>query len=189
MISHSEIKKGVKIIVEGQPYEVLESMPLKKAQRRVVIQAKIKNMLTGSVVETNFHQGDMFQEAEVEKISVKFIYASRGKYVFCYENDPSNRFEFTQEQIGSASKFLKSGEIVEGLVFEEKIVNISLPIKVSLKVTQASPGVKGDSAQGANKTVTLETGAEVIVPLFIEEGDVLEINTENGQYVRRIEKM
>jgi len=186
MISHSEIRKGVRIIIDGQPYEVLESMPMKKAQRRVVIQSRIKNLITGTVMDNNFHQGDMFQEAEIKKVNIKFLYANRGKYVFCYENDPSKRFEFTQEQIGNTSKFLRSNQIVEGLVFEEKIININLPIKVNLKVTQASPGIKGDSAQGANKTVTLETGAEITVPLFIKEGDILEINTEKGEYVRRI---
>jgi len=186
MISHSEIRKGVRIIMDGQPYEVLESMPLKKAQRRVVIQTKIKNLITGNVLENNFHQGDIFQEADLEKIRVKFIYSDKGKYVFCYEKDPSKRFELTQEQIGNISKYLKSNEIVEGLVFEGKVISIILPIKINLKITQAPPGVRGDRAQGGNKTATLETGAGIQVPLFIEEGDIIEINTEKEEYVRRI---
>ena len=97
-------------------------------------------------------------------------------------------FDFTQEQIGNKAKFLRPNEIVEGIIFQEKIVNISLPIKVQLKVDQVPPGIKGDRAQAGNKIAVLETGAEINVPLFIEDGDVIEINTETEEYVRRMEK-
>jgi elongation factor P len=173
--------------MDGQPYEVLEAMPLKKAQRRVVIQTKIKNLLNGSVQDRNFHQGDVFEEAELGKFDAKFIYQSKGKYFFCEASNPSKRFELSEEQIGIASKFLKPNEIVQAIIFDEKIVSISLPIKVNLKVTEAPPGVKGDSAQGGTKIVTLESNAQVNVPLFINQDDIIEINTETGEYVRRME--
>jgi len=188
MINHNQLRKGVKIILEGQPYEVLESMPLKKAQRRVVIQTKIKNLINGNVFDRNFHQGDIFEEAELEKVQAKFLYSHRDRFVFCEENNPSKRFEFSKKQIGSAVKFLKPNQIIEEILFEGKVINISLPIKISLKIIQSPPGFKGDRAQAGNKTVILESGAEINVPLFVKEGDIIEINTEKEEYVRRIEK-
>jgi len=188
MIDHTELRKGVRILIDGQPYEILESMPLKKAQRRVVIQTKIKNLLNGNFFDRNFHQGDTFEEAELNKFQAKFIYYHKDKFIFCEENNPSKRFELTQEQIGPASRFLKPNQIVEAITFKDKVINISLPIKISLKVIQAPPGIKRERAQAGTKPVTLETGLEINAPLFIEEGDFVEINTEKGEYVRRLEK-
>lgn len=199
MLSHTDLKKGVKIIVGGEPYEILEARPLKMAQRRVVIQTKIRNLITGNVVARNFHQGDLFKEADIPKFEAKFLYsrpnrksstsngASRHRYFFCEKDDPSKRFDLNSEQIGIQSKFLKPNQIVEGIIFDDKIINISLPIKVQLKATEAPPGIKGGRSQPGKKQVTLETGAKINVPLFIKEGDIVEVNTETGEYLRRVE--
>ena len=187
MLDYFALRKGVKFILDGQPYEVLEFRQMGKAQDVVVAQTKIKNLLTGKMMERNFHQEDVFEEAEISKIEIKFIYAYRGKFCFCEVKNPQNRFEFEEEQIGKASKFLKPNQILTGMAFGGKIINVVLPIKVQLKVTEAPPGVKGNSAQGGTKTVTLETGAIINVPLFVESGDTVEINTETGEYTRRIE--
>ena len=186
MLTHTDLKKGVRFIFEGQPWEVLEAQLLKMAQRRPVIQSKIKNLINGSVQEKNFQQGDIFQEAELKKKNIKFLYSNKGQYFFCEEKDPSNRFSFAEEQIGKQAKFFKPNSLVEGIVFNEKIINISAPIKVQLKIKESPPGVKGDRAQGGTKSAILESGAEIQVPLFLEEGDVIEINTETGQYVKRV---
>jgi elongation factor P len=188
MISYSDIKKGDKIILNKQPHEIIEASLMFKGRGHSTLQARIKNLITGTIMQDTFHPSDQFEEADLERIKVKFVYAAKGKYVFCYENDPSKRFELTEEQIGNASGFLKPNGVMEGLVFEGRVINIILPIKINLKVTQAPPGVKGDRAQGGNKIVTLETGAEIAVPLFIEQGDIIEINTEKEEYVRRIVK-
>lgn len=186
MLTHTDLKSGVRFILDNEPYEILESSQMKMAQRRPVMQTKIKNLLNGNVYERNFQQGDVFEEAELEKVNVKYIYNSKGNFFFCYESDPSKRFSLTEKQIGAGSRFLKPNEIMDGIVFDEKIINVAVPIKVQLKVKEATPGVKGDSAQGGTKVVLLESGAEIQVPLFIEEGDVLEINTEEGTYVKRV---
>lgn len=186
MISHNELKKGTDFILDGQPYEVLESFPVKMQQRRAVIQTRIKNLITGAVIEKNFHQGDMFEEADLEKKEIKFLYNHRDKYVFCESKNPGKRFELAKEQIGELSKYLKSNEILDGLEFDGKIINVSLPIKVRLKVVSAPPGVVGDRAQGGTKIVKLETGAEINAPLFIKEGDIIEINTQTNQYSKRV---
>ena len=186
MLSHTDLKKGVQFILDGQPWEVLEAQLSKMAQRRPVIQSKIKNLLDGRVLERNFQQGDVFQEADLEKREIKFIYQNRGEYFFSEPNNPSKRFSFTEAQIGIQAKYLKPNEIVTGIVFEEKIINFVLPIKVQLKVKESAPGVKGDRAQGGTKEAVLESGAIIQVPLFIEQGDIIEVNTETGQYVKRV---
>ncbi len=188
MLTHTDLKRGTRFILDGEPYEVLEASQMKMAQRRPVIQSKIKNLLNGNVYERNFQQGDVFDEAELEKIGVKYLYNTKGNYFFCEEKDPSKRFSFTEEKLGASAKFLKPNEVIDGVVFDEKIINIVPPIKVQLKVKQSPPGIKGDRAQGGTKAVTLENGTEINVPLFIEEGDVVEINTESGEYVKRVEK-
>ena len=186
MLTHTDLKKGVQFIYEDQPWEVLEAQLLKMAQRRPVIQSKIRNLLDGRVQEKNFQQGDVFDEANLEKKDIKFIYQSKGQYFFCEINDPSKRFFFTEAQIGNQAKFLKPNEIVTGIVFDEKIINFKLPIKVQIKVKESAPGVKGDRAQGGTKEAILESGAVIQVPLFVEEGDTIEVNTETEQYVKRV---
>lgn len=187
MLTHTDLKRGVRIILDGQPCEILEANSMKKAQRRPVVQTKIKNMITGNVLERNFQQGNVFEEAEIIKLKAKFLYSHRERYFFCEENDPSKRFDLSAAQIGEQVKFLKPNQPIEALIFEEKIISILLPIKIHLKVAEAPPGVQGDRAQGGTKTVALETGATADVPLFVEEGDVIEINTETGAYTRRVE--
>jgi len=186
MLTHTDLKKGVKIILDKEPYEVLEARPLKKAQRRPVIQSKVKNLITGSVFDRNFHQGDTFQEAEILRLKAKLIYSHRQRYFFYQGDKPSKRFDLTAEQIGSQVKFLKANQTIEALIFNEKVINISLPIKVQLKVIEAPPGIRGDRAQGGTKIVTLETKAKISVPLFIKEGDLIEINSQTEEYVKRI---
>jgi len=187
MLSYFDLRKGVKFILESEPYEVLEFQQMYKAQDAVVAKTKIKNLISGKVLEKTFHQGDYFEEAELEKIEVKFVYSNRGKFCFSEAKDPSKRFELTEEQIGSGFKFLKSNQTLTGIKFQDKIINIVLPIKVQLKVIEAPPGVKGERAQAGTKQVTLETGAQINVPLFVETGDIIEVNTETGEYVRRVE--
>jgi elongation factor P len=187
MLTTNDLKKGVQVIINGEPYEVIEARPLKMAQRRVVWQAKMRNLFTGNFFSQNFQQSDMFEEAEIKRFETKFLYAHRDSYVFSEKDNPSKRFELEAEKIGESLKFLKPGQTVEGFIFEDKIINISLPIKVQLKITEAPPGVKGERAQAGTKQVTLETGAKVNVPLFIEEGEIIEVNTETGEYVKRVE--
>lgn len=185
-IPYSELKKGVQIIINNQPHQIIEVSSMFKGRGHSVLQARLKNLVTGNIISKTFHPSDTFETAEISKIKAKFLYSHRDRFFFSEKANPSKRFDLTKEQIGSANKFLKPNQIVEGIVFKDKIINISLPIKIQLKVTQAPPGVKGDRAQAGNKTVILETGAKINVPLFIKEGDIIEINTEKGEYVRRI---
>lgn len=187
MLSYFELRKGIRFLLDGQPYEVLDFHQMGKAQDVVVAQTKLRNLINNKIIEKSFKEGDIFEEAELEKLEVKFLYSHRGEIWFCEAQNPAKRFELTEEQIGYALKFLKANQIISGIKFQNKIINITLPIKVNLKVTEAPPGVKGERAQAGTKQVTLETGAVVNVPLFIETGDVIEVNTETEEYIRRLE--
>ncbi|XOB41750.1 MAG: elongation factor P [Candidatus Nealsonbacteria bacterium] len=187
MISYSELKKGLRIILNKEPHEILEARPLFKGRGHSVLQAKIKNLITGNIISQTFHPSDVFEEAELKKLQTKFLYAHRSQYFFSEIDQPAKRFNLTQEQIGYQAQFLKPRQIVETLIYKEKIVNISLPIKVHLKVVEAPPGVRAGRAEAGTKQVTLETGVKISVPIFIKEGDIIEVNTQSGEYVRRIE--
>jgi len=186
MLSYFDLRKGTLFIYEGKPCEVLDFSQTFKGRGSATANVKIRNLVTGEVIEKTFHQGDEFEEAEIEEIEVLFIYSHRGKFVFSEKDNPGKRFELKEEQIGKQARFLKPNTVVKGLKFEGKIINVLLPIKVNLKVIEAPPGLKGDRAQGGTKTVKLETGAKVNTPLFIKEGDIIEVNTRTGEYVRRI---
>jgi elongation factor P len=186
MIPYSQLQKGVRIILEGQPCEITEAKPLFKGRGHSILQARLKNLKTNTVISKTFHPSDNFEEAEVSKKEVKFLYSHREKYVFSEKDNPSQRFELTAEKVGEQIHFLKENQTVEALIFEGKVINISLPIKTTLKVTEAPPAFKGNRAEAGTKTITLETGAKISAPLFIKKGDVVEVNTETGEYVRRV---
>ena len=187
MLQHTELKKGVRIVLDKNPYEILESSSMYKGRGSSVVQTKIRNLQNGNILQRTFHTGEEIEEAEIDKFQARFIYNNKGKFVFSHIDNPGERFELTEEQIGDTAQFLKEDSVVEGIVFKDDVINISLPIKVQLRVAEAPPGVKGDRAQGGTKTVKLETGASINVPLFVDEGEIVEVNTETGEYVRRVQ--
>lgn len=188
MLSYTELKKGKVIIIDSQPYEVLAADFLRMQQRKGIVQTKIKNILTGKVTTRSVHQNEQFEEAEINKRPMKYLYSHRDEYWFCELDNPSQRFSLDGSVLGSGVKFFKPNEEVVAWEIGGKIIDVKLPIKVDLKVTEAPPGDKGDTASGGRKAVTLETGAIVQVPLFIKEGDIVRVNTETGEYAERVEK-
>ena len=186
MLSYSELKVGTFFVMDGEPYEVLDYAFLRMQQRKPVAQTKIKNLMTGKVTNQTFHQSDSFEEAQLEYKKAKFLYNHRDEYFFCDVDNPAKRFSLTEEQVGEQRKFLKSNTQIDSLLFGDKIINIILPIKIELKVVEAPPTIKGGTATGGNKLVKLETGAEINVPMFIEAGDVVRVNTQTGEYTERV---
>jgi len=187
MLSHTDLKKGTLFIYNGQPCEVLDFSLNFQGRGSSTAQIKMKNLITGNVLSQNFKSGDSFEEAEIERVKIKFLYENHGQYFFCEAENPAKRFPLNQEQIGSEVKFLKANEIIDGFVFNEKIINIELPIKVRLKVQEAAAYLRAGRAEAGTKEVVLETGASIQTPSFIKEGDVVEVNTETETYVRRVE--
>jgi elongation factor P len=187
MISTSDLEKGIIIKLEGQLWMIAGFDFVSPGKGTAFYRTKLKNLNSGNMIERTFKSGERFEEIITEKMRVKFLYTHRDRYFFCKEDDPSSRFDLSKEAIGSSVAFLKPNQLVEAVSFEGEIINIYLPIKVNLKVAVAPPSFKGNTAQGGTKTVTLETGAQINVPLFIEAGDVIEVNTEKGEYVKRAE--
>ena len=186
MLSYSQLEKGVRIIMNNSPYEIIKASLMFKGRGQSVLNAELRNLKTSSVISKTFHASDSFEEAEIDKIKAKFIYSNKGEYFFSEKENPSVRFSLKEEQIGNKKDFLKPDQEVESLRFEKKIINIFLPVKVNLKVEIAPPTLKGESSSG-NKMAVLETGINVNVPGFIETGDIIEINTETGEYSKRVE--
>jgi elongation factor P len=188
MLEYNEVVERKFIVLDGQPYEVLTSHVFRKQQRKPVNATKLKNLMTGKVTEYSFHQSEKVNEAEIESREVKYLYNNRGEYWFCEESDPSKRFKVTGEEVGTAAKYLKSNTVVTQLLFQDQPLGFKLPITVDLKVTEAPPNVKGDSATSGGKVITLETGATINAPLFVNVGDIVRINTETDEYRERISK-
>ncbi len=186
MLEYNEITLRKIIIYEGQPYEVLDSHVFRKQQRKPVNATKLKNLISGNIKEISFHVSEKVEEAEITTRKVKFLYANRGEFWFSEENDPSKRFKIEEAILGNAAKFMKGNSLIDVMTFEDKMIGIKLPIKVDLKVTDAPPAVKGNTVSGGSKQITLETGAVINGPLFIDEGEIIRINTETGEYVERV---
>ncbi len=186
MLEYNEITVGKQIIFDNEPWEVVASHVFRKQQRKPVNATKLKNLITGRITEYSFHVSEKAEEADIDNKNIKFIYEAKGEYWFHEENEPSKRFSLSSEQVGFGAKFLKKDVIVKAMVFNEKVIGVKLPIKVELKVVEAPPSMKGNTAQGGNKVVKVETGAMINTPLFINEGDVIRINTDTGEYTERV---
>jgi elongation factor P len=188
VLSYNEIVQKKVITMDGSPYEVLSSHVFRMQQRKPVNQTKLRNLKSGKVTEYSFHQSETVQEADIEFENITFLYENRGEYWFCEKGKPGNRFKLEEAIIGDKGHFLKQNSDVEAMKFDEEIITIKLPVKLDLVVKEAAPAVKGNTAQGGTKIVTLETGATLDVPMFINEGDILRVNTETGEYVERVTK-
>jgi len=185
MLEYSEIVQRKYIVLDGEPWEVVDSHVFRKQQRKPVNATKLKNLITGKVTERSFHVSEKVEEAELDSKDVKFLYENRDEFWFCNPEDPKDRFKIEESTIGPQAKFIKKDSIISVLSFKERMIGVKIPIKVELQVIEAHPAVKGNTAQGGTKTVKLETGAEIQVPMFIKEGEIVRVNTETGEYTER----
>ena len=188
MLSYTDLKKGTLFVYEGAPYEVLEAHFLRMQQRKAVVQTKIRNLMTGKILDRNWQASDYFEEAEVERSESEFLYAHRDEYWFIEPGNPKSRFSISKDIIGESARFLKAGTRVSTLMFNGKVIKAQIPIKMEFEVIDAPPAIKGNTAQGGSKTVTIDGGAQISAPLFVNQGDIISINTETGEYVERVEK-
>ncbi len=188
ILSYNEIVQKKVIDYNNEPYEVLSSHVFRMQQRKPVNQTKLRHLITGKVTEISFHQNESVPEADIETMKAQYLYTTKGQSWFCELGNPKNRFFFEENAVHDKVQWLMQGAEVETMVYNEKPVTLRIPIKVDLKVTDAPPAVKGDTATGGNKLATLESGATVLTPLFINPGDILRINTETGDYAERVEK-
>jgi elongation factor P len=182
----NDIKVGLVVNYEGEPYIVLEANFVRMQQRKPVMQTKMRHLITGKVLEYSFKPGDKLEIADLVRTKVNYLYRD-GDSLHFMDNRTYEQFSLPVSLLGEKVGFLKDGQEVDVLFYNDKPINIELPKKVELRVTAAPPGVKGDTAQGSVlKTVTLETGATIQAPLFVKDGDVIRINTERAEYVERV---
>ncbi len=187
-LQYNELTSKKTVVMDGDPYIVIDNTIIKKGRGKASNNVKMKNLRSGGVVEKTFHQADVLEEADMEKRDVKFLYSNKGEYFFCPPENPGDRFSFGEDIVGKLGNFVKENSIVQSVVFNEEIMSVITPVKVKLKVTEASEAVKGNTSSSANKEVTLETGYLVQVPQFINQGDIISVNTEQGSYSERVEK-
>jgi elongation factor P len=188
MLSYTDLKKGVIFLKDGDPYEVLEASFSRMQQRKAVVSAKIKNITTGKTYDVTLQASDSFGEAEIDRKPLVFLYGHRNEYILTDPANKKNRYTLTDGEIGDKKKWLKPNSEVVAIFFGDKLLNITLPIKMDLRVSEAPPGVQGDRSSSGNKSVILETGAIIQVPLFINTDDIVRVNTDTGEYTERVEK-
>jgi elongation factor P len=186
MIEPNSFRKGTKLLIEGEPWEVLEYQHVRYAQGNAVMRTKIRNLITGAVMERNFKVGELLEEPDLEYRGTQFLYREGGTYIFM-DLKTYDQFHLSEKEVGEASEYLKEGMNVDIVFFSGRPISLRLPKHVELTVLRTEPGLKGDTVSGALKPAVLETGKVIQVPLFIKEGDRVRVDTRTGEYIERAE--
>jgi len=188
VLSYNEITLKKVILWDNEPFIVLASHVFRKQKRKPVNVTKLKSLVNGRVVEQTFHSNETAEEADMETRAVEYIYESKGEYWFIVPGKPSERFALSHDIVGDEIQFLRPKSVIDALVFNDNIISVKIPVKVELRVKESAPAVRGNTSSSATKEVTLETGATIQVPMFINEGDIIRVNTELKEYTERVEK-
>jgi len=185
MYDASDLRKGLKIAIDGDPYVVVQFDFVKPGKGQALYKCRLRNMLTGTQFDKTYRSGDKMNPANLEEVQMEYLYADADAY--CFMNSSTYEQEFiTADQVGDAAQLLKENTVCDVLLFDGRPIGVTLPIFMELRVTQADPWAKGDTASGDSKPATLETGYTLQVPPFIEEGELIKIDTRTGQYVERV---
>lgn len=184
-LTAGDLRKGTKLEIDGEPYLIVDFEFSKPGKGQALYRCRLRNMMTGSQFDRTYRSGDKFTSADLEEQNMQFLYKQGNSYHFM-NTSSYEQFEMSEEQVGDARNYLMENLVVSMLLFQGSPIGITLPNFVELRAVQADPWVKGDTAAGATKPVTLETGFVIQVPLFIEEGELLKIDTRTGQYVERV---
>jgi elongation factor P len=184
MIDSGELKKGLNIELDGEIYQIVEYQHVKMQQRKPVIRLKLRHLRSGGIMERNFQSGDKFTPAYLEHRSVQYLYNDGTLYYFM-DNESYEQIALTAAQIGEGVSYLKEGLNLEILTCKGETVSIELPTAVELKVVETEPGFRGDTATAGSKSAKLETGITIQVPLFINIGDIIKIDTRTGEYLAK----
>ena len=187
MLSIAQTKVGMYIAFRDEPYRVVYAQHTKMGRGGGILKAKIKNLLSGAIIEQTFKDSDRIEEADLHRNPAQFLYKDGEAYHFM---DPVSydQFELTKEVIGTGADLLKDGANADILYFRDKPIGVQLPSKVDLAITYTEPAVAGNTVSNVMKNATLETGATIKVPLFAKTGDLIKINTETGEYVERVKQ-
>lgn len=185
MYSTPDFRKGLKIEMNGEPFVIVDFLHVKPGKGGAFVRTTLKSMITGNVLEKTFRSGEKVDKPDLEERSMQYLYETDGEYYFM-DNETYEQLFLTEDQLGESRHYLQENVDVTVLFHNGKPIGVEVPIFVNLKVSATEPGVKGDTASGATKPAELETGMTVQVPLFVEEGDTLKIDTRTGKYVERV---
>jgi elongation factor P len=185
MLQISDLQVGTILIYNGAPHQMIFREHSKLGRGGAILRSKIKNLLTGAIVDITFKGNDKFEEANMSRSKATFTYREGNKFNFM-DSNTFEQFELSKEQLGTQADYLKEGVEVDVISWNSKPININLPFKVDLEVTEAPPSIKGNSAGAVTKLVTLETGSRINAPIFIKQGDIVKVNTQTGEYVERV---
>ena len=183
----SDIRKGLKMMVDGQPYAVVDFQFVKPGKGQAFTRVKIRNMATGAVLERTYKSGEKLEPADVETRQLQYIYPEGEDFVFM-DAQSGEQIHVPGDKIGDDAKWLSDGMSLDVTIFNGLAIGVDLPPHVTLQITTCEPGVKGDTASGATKPATVSTGAVVNVPLFVQDGEWIKIDTEKGQYLERVNR-
>ena len=184
MISVNDIRNGMTLIVDGNIVQVLEFLHVKPGKGAAFVRTKIKNVITGGVVEKTFRPTEKMERAHIDRRDMQYSYSDGDLYYFM-DNETFDMLPINADQIGDALKFVKENMDCKILSYKGNVLGIEPPTFVELMVTETEPGIKGDTATGATKPATLETGATIMVPLFINENEMIRVDTRTGEYMER----
>ena len=185
MISAGDFRNGVTIEYEGNVYQIIEFQHVKPGKGAAFVRTKLKNIISGGVVEKTFRPTEKCPTARIDRKDMQYLYNDGDLYNFM-DTETYDQVALTADQIGDALKFVKENEVVKMLSHNGEIFSVEPPMFVELEITDTEPGFKGDTATGATKPAIVETGAQVMVPLFVEQGEVIQIDTRTGEYLSRV---
>ena len=185
MYDTADIRKGLKIEIDGSPYTVVDFQFVKPGKGNSFTRTKLQNLVSGAVLDRTWRSGEKLQEAHLEERRMQFLYQDEGGFHFM-DQDNYEQMALTPEEVGEDARFLLENLVAAVLLFKGRAVSLSLPIFVELEVVDTEPGLRGDTASGGRKPATMNTGAVISVPLFIERGERLKIDTRTGEYVERV---
>lgn len=186
MISTGELKKGATIELDGKLYSIMDYNHIKMGRGSAQVRIKFRDVRSGAITEQTFQAGTKFQRARVERREMQYLYSDDQFYYFM-NTETFEQIPVSADKVGDANKYLKENDTCEVVLFGDEVIGIELPITVELTITQTDPGFKGDTATGGTKPATLETGLVIQVPLFIEEGTRVRVNTDSGTYIERVQ--
>ncbi|MBR0039404.1 MAG: elongation factor P [Lachnospiraceae bacterium] len=183
MISAGEFKNGLTLEIEGQVCQIMEFQHVKPGKGAAFVRTKLRDIINGGVIEKTFRPTEKFNQAVIDRVDMQFLY-NDGMYNFM-NNSNYEQIALSPEQVGDVMKFVKENETCKVMFYNGKVFSVEPPLKVTLEVTDTEPGIKGDTQTGAMKPATVETGATVMVPLFIDKGEKIIVSTETGKYESR----
>ncbi len=185
MISAGDFRNGVTLEIDGNVVQILEFQHVKPGKGAAFVRTKLKNVISGGVVEKTFRPTEKFPQARIDRVDMQYLYNDGDLYYFM-NNETFDQIAINQETLGDALKFVKENEMVKVCSYNGNVFAVEPPLFVELEITETEPGFKGDTAQGATKPAIVETGAQVNVPLFVEQGDKIKIDTRTGEYLSRV---